>query len=320
MYLEEIKELDLELTSYCNIQCPMCPRFDQDTYPNLDSNIQLKHIGYELIISIIDQCPTLEKVILCGNFGDPLMHPNIKEIFELLYSRGISIYVSTNGSMRSSKFWAEIAKFFPNNGKSLMNFAVDGLSDTNKLYRVGSDWSTIERNMKSFIENGGRAGWRFVVFEHNEHQIEEARKLAMEMGFIQFTEIISCRFGNFKDIHNVKPPETKKYQAKKSDELVCKRQIKNSIFVSYEGLLFPCCWTASTFYKKIVGFKDWSNERRKEVTNEINLNNHKLFDILKTSKFFNIDIIGSWKTCSPFKTCEKRCKNNIVNTKTKTNL
>ena len=41
-------------------------------------------------------------------------------------------------------------------------------------------------NVKSFIQAGGEAHWEFLVFKHNEHQVEEARNLAREMGFKEF--------------------------------------------------------------------------------------------------------------------------------------
>ena len=36
--------------------------------------------------------------------------------------------------------------------------------------------------MKWYIKAGGVARWEFLVFKHNQHQIEEARQLANELG------------------------------------------------------------------------------------------------------------------------------------------
>ena len=48
--------------------------------------------------------------------------------------------------------------------------------------------------MKSFIEAGGRARWDFLVFDFNEHQVDEARKLSEEWGFEKFIVKKSSRF------------------------------------------------------------------------------------------------------------------------------
>ena len=39
-------------------------------------------------------------------------------------------------------------------------------------------------NAQAFINAGGRARWDYIAFAHNEHQIDEARQLAEDMGFL----------------------------------------------------------------------------------------------------------------------------------------
>ena len=51
---------------------------------------------------------------------------------------------------------------------------LDGLEDTNHIYRRYTDWSKIERNAKTFLNAGGKGSWVFIVFKHNEHQVDEA--------------------------------------------------------------------------------------------------------------------------------------------------
>jgi sulfatase maturation enzyme AslB (radical SAM superfamily) len=70
-----------------------------------------------------------------------------------------------------------------------VRFALDGLKDTHSLYRMGSDYDTVVKNMKTFIDAGGRATWKFIVFKHNEHQVDEASKLARELGCVTFTVV-----------------------------------------------------------------------------------------------------------------------------------
>ena len=37
-----------------------------------------------------------------------------------------------------------------------------------------------------YISAGGKAVWDYIVFAHNEHQVEKAKKLAFKIGFKQF--------------------------------------------------------------------------------------------------------------------------------------
>ena len=91
-------------------------------------------------------------------------------------------------------------------------FSIDGLADTNKLYRIGINHDRVMANAKAFIEAGGKARWKFIVFRHNEHQVEEARELAKDMGFWQFDKHVSTRNWeyNFKELEKKNERERKR--------------------------------------------------------------------------------------------------------------
>ena len=48
----------------------------------------------------------------------------------------------------------------------MLDFSVDGLEETNHLYRQGVKWEHVERNMKAFINAGGRARWDYLIFQN----------------------------------------------------------------------------------------------------------------------------------------------------------
>ena len=92
--------------------------------------------------------------------------------------------MNTNAGARDETWWAKLAEIFGRMGAVI--FSVDGLADTNHLYRQGVSWKAVERSMDAFIEAGGRARWDFLVFEHNQHQVEEAEELSKQKGFERF--------------------------------------------------------------------------------------------------------------------------------------
>ena len=55
------------------------------------------------------------------------------------------------------------------------------------MYRRMTNFDKIMDNANAFISAGGNAHWKMIEFEHNKHQIEEARELARKMGFTHFT-------------------------------------------------------------------------------------------------------------------------------------
>ena len=48
-------------------------------------------------------------------------------------------------------------------------------------------------NARAFIEAGGRAHWDMLVFDYNQHQIDQCRTLASDMGFKFFRTKASSR-------------------------------------------------------------------------------------------------------------------------------
>ena len=73
-------------------------------------------------------------------------------------------------------------------------FSVDGLEDTNHIYLRNTIFSKIMKNADAFISAGGIAHWDYIVFRHNEHQVESARTLALSMGFQEFYTKVTRRF------------------------------------------------------------------------------------------------------------------------------
>ena len=191
--INDVGRVQLEITNYCNAACPYCERAlrpkDQlnNSYMSLDT-LKKFFDPYEWL--------SLHQIHLCGNVDEPTIHPQLFEIID--YFLGVShnnsthVTISTNGGARDEEFWTELGKVSSANKVSVL-WGIDGLEDTNHLYRVGVKWNTLMRNVKAFISAGGHASWQFIVFDHNKHQIDEAKALAKELGFRLFKTISSNR-------------------------------------------------------------------------------------------------------------------------------
>lgn len=182
--------LHIEASTKCNAACPFCSRYLSNT-PNVNPDLRL----VDLTVDKLDKWlgPTiLRKVntlLFCGNFGDPIVNPHLEDILEYILNinSNIHIYFSTNGGARNSKFWKNLANLLSRFKEAHMVFSIDGLEDTNHLYRRRVQWHRVMENARNFIEAGGHAEWQFLVFKHNQHQVEEARTLSKSLGFKQFT-------------------------------------------------------------------------------------------------------------------------------------
>ena len=195
-----------ELTDMCNLKCPMCPRTNIDDHCRPVKDVQNIQFFLEDVKKYFsdDFLKKLKRIDFCGNLGDPCMAREFYEICEfLIKGYGITIVVSTNGTMKNPSWWRKLGALFAGT-PSCVEFHIDGLKDTNYLYRIGASWHRIMANTAAFISGGGEAGWIYIVFKHNQHQVDEAREAARDMKFKYFVRVDTGRFpqdGIFRYMH-----------------------------------------------------------------------------------------------------------------------
>ena len=267
---EELKSVHLELTSKCQASCPMCARNHHGGQEN--PNLIIAEIDLAKFMSIFDKevLRKIQHLYLCGNFGDPIMSKDLIPMIE--YAAGINsdlkISIHTNGSARTKQWWRDLARAMPQD--HMLHFALDGLADTHHLYRIGTDFDKIIENAGEFISEGGLAEWVFLAFKHNEHQINEARQMAKDLGFVSFNHKATGRFihepvfpvldqkGGF--LYNLEPPKVNnivfidKEKIKRfrhyveTAEIHCKVQKDKEVYVDALGHMYPCCFLGSANY------------------------------------------------------------------------
>ena len=195
-----------ELTDICNLKCPMCPRTNIFDHCQPVKEVQ----NSQFFLDDVKECfppdflKRLDRIDFCGTFGDPCAARDFYEICELIVKKyGIAVMVSTNGAMRNPSWWKKLGKLFAGT-QNWLEFHVDGLKDTNHLYRIGANWEQIMANARAFISSGARAEWHYILFKHNQHQVGEAYCVASEMGFNKFVPTETGRFshdGTFGYMH-----------------------------------------------------------------------------------------------------------------------
>lgn len=271
----------------------------------------------------------LKKVYLCGNYGDPIMAKDCLPILEYFRqaSDTLNIGLHTNGGARPLEFWQGLAKVV-----NYCRFGIDGLQDTNHLYRQNIKWDLLERNVRGFIDAGGYAEWDYLVFKHNEHQVEEARELAKAWGVKSFNVKATSRFfssqrQNIREkvpVHNVKGERTHDLEQANKDQfrnsfyeeqeniikrfgslqsywdqsaISCKVSQEKSLYVSAQGWAFPCCWVGNEIYSKHMH----SSQNQvlqmigslPEQSDSLNAIKNNLKDVIE-GEFFQSALENSW--------------------------
>jgi len=297
--IDQIERLQIEITTYCNAACPSCERAKYEVGPIYKRHLNSIDMSLENMKKWLplEDMKSLIIIHLCGNIDEPTLHPEIFEICQWL-EQYASVHVSTNGGTKNKKFWEKMASL----KNTLVVFGIDGLEDTNHIYRKNVRWKKLKENYTTFIEHGGKASWQFIVFEHNKHQLKIAEEISVQEGFKSFITMYSSR-----ENHEV---EAVGKEREENSCIKCKAtydndELKISLFVDVRGNIWPCCW---------MGSSDISNY---DIAPKLNFG-HFLSHNLKYDTFEDI-ISGDmfaylWKNLHQFDVCNQHCRENKTDT------
>lgn len=312
----ELQQIHLEITNNCQARCPMCSR---NIHGGLENpNIKVNGWTFEQYKNIITQevMDQVDRIYFCGNYGDPLLNNDLLDMIKYTTKSKPTIHlaVHTNGSLRNSDWWKELAQSMPENHSVV--FAIDGLEDTHELYRIGTQFDKIIQNAKSFIDAGGKAEWHYIRFKHNEHQVEQAKQMAKDFNFETFVMKDSSRWIAEPSFPVFDKQGNTKYNLEKSQyseiKILDKSLIENyklvlsstridchalkikEVYIDSYGHLFPCCWLASIPYQAPERVETIAHIR-KEIQDQYNslVESFGGIDQLNTNKKTIKDIVDS---------------------------
>ncbi len=311
---KNIRDVHLEISTFCNASCPLCPRnFNgypfNDGYPEL--NLTLENTKKIFSVEFLKQLFSLR---INGNYGDIVMNPEAIDIVKYFRESNpdLKIVISTNGSARNKEFWTSLAAL-----KAEVFFCLDGLEDTHKLYRQNTSWKTIIKNASTFINAGGHAIWKFILFDHNTHQVDKCKELSKQMKFAKFQLVDQGRntgrvfnkdgklthtIGNYTGptdfnviffkkkndlvlLEDITPGRAPK------NNIVCKAKEQSSIYVAANGEVYPCCWTG--FFPRTFGHGDYHQAVNAQLIPLLTPNNATERPLEDCITWFN-NIKSSW--------------------------
>ena len=174
--------------------------------------------------------------------------------------------------MQSTPWWSKLGKLF-NNPNDYVVFSIDGLEDTNSIYRVNVIWEKLINNAKAYINAGGSAHWDMLIYRHNQHQVNAVEKIARDMGFSWFRAKVSKR----TPVPGLQQPTDWKEPLLDDGPIECHVLHEQSAYIDAQGRQSPCCW---------IG------DRRHNFITDIN------------------ELAKTWDTDTPNPTCKSACSTN----------
>jgi molybdenum cofactor biosynthesis enzyme MoaA len=307
---ENIRIVHVEASSRCNSQCPMCSRYTGHGFvqPDLVEGDLTAEVFYKLFTTKFTS--QLEHVYFSGVYGDPCLNKLLPEFVNYLIDNGVkSVSIDTNGGYRSEDWWASMAR-----SNVLINFALDGTdNETLEKYRIGVKYDKVYANLRAYVAAGGNAQWNFIVFKHNEHQVETAKQLAKELG-MKFRLKVTQKFRgkkNFKvmvegnHVFTLEPPEQDQYRHSNvgnvehipvavfkfdltnylklnENKITCKSLERNEVYLAANGMLAPCCYIGTHIHDSPGS---WQFKEQYNV-DDFDLNRHSVDEVL--NKQYNI--------------------------------
>lgn len=264
--------LIIDPSNICNLNCPLCP-----------TGLKAKGMNKQVIKfgdfkKIIDRLYPYAYEVALHNWGEPLLNPDIFKMIAYCQHKNIGTNLSTNLNILDWDIDALIKS-----GLEYLIVSLDGTTqDTYSLYRIGGNIDIVFENIKNIIKARCTLNtkkpfieWQYIVMKHNYHQIDDAKKIAAELGvdLIRFIPV-GLPFGaqNAKELAEKWFPYIPNEQEGYIEGRFLQKPIKGGCFYLYrsvtinpDGSLAPCCavWESQDSFGDLthMDFSEiWNNE------------------------------------------------------------
>jgi len=173
--LPDARKLYIEATTGCNLHCRTCIR-------NVwgDPEAHMSMATFQRLVDSLEGLPDLNRVTLTG-FGEPLLHPHILDMIEMVRRRDLAVTVGSNGLLLT----AEMARDLVRLGVDRLVISVDGVKPETYAGVRGAMLSQVLANIRTLNEAKSQLGSllpalgiEFVVLKSNLTELAELTGLA----------------------------------------------------------------------------------------------------------------------------------------------
>lgn len=247
--------ISLEPTTACNLRCPECPS-GLRAFTRPTGNLK-----EDFFKSTIDDLYTRLMYLIFYFQGEPYINPKFLDMVKYANKKGIYTITSTNGHFLNDVN----AKKTIESGLDRLIISVDGTTqETYEAYRKEGDLETVLQGARNVVKWKKELNsptphiiFQFLVVKPNEHQIEEVKSLAKEIG-IDEVKLKTAQIYDYEE-GNELIPTLDKYSryAKNSDGTY---SIKNELLnhcwklwhacvITWDGLVVPCCFDKDAIHR-----------------------------------------------------------------------
>lgn len=273
--------ISFEPTTSCNLRCPECPSgLRAFTRPT-------GMLQNDFFRQTIDQ---LSKDLLYLVFyfqGEPYLNPGFLDMVKYASGKGIYTATSTNAHYLTE----ENARKTVESGLDRLIISIDGTTqDVYQSYRVGGKLHKVLEGAKNIVKwkkelksKTPFVFFQFLVVKPNEHQIEDVKRLANEVGVDEVRFKTAQVYDYTNDPNNLIPTIQKysRYRKNQQGDMEFKNALHNHCWrlwhatvISWDGLVVPCCFDKDAQHTlgdlKGKSFKEvWHNDKYKRFREQV---------------------------------------------------
>jgi len=270
--LNNITGFHIEPTNICTLKCSGCARTRFiDRWPQHWKNHSL---DIDVLLRFLDIDLNSKRINLCGNYGDPIYHPDFIDFVAKLKKAGSVLTITTNGSYRTQDWWNQLTDYLDDN--DTIRFSIDGVPENFTEYRKNADWDSIQLAIKICASSRCKTVWKYIPFHYNQYHIEQAKDLSKDLGMDEFLLDPSDRFD--EQTINFLPQSTDLVGSRIEPQVNWKTQNRianidpkckdgRQHFVAATGHYSPCCFANDhRFYYKTQFGKNKKNYDINKIT------------------------------------------------------
>jgi len=264
----------IEPTNICTLKCEGCARTRFiGQWPQHWHNHSL---DIDQLLNFLDVDLSTKVITLCGNYGDPIYHPDFINFVKRLKETNVTLCIVTNGSYKKREWWQELTGLLSDQDK--IRFSIDGVPDNFTQYRKNADWESIQIGIEASVASRCQTEWSYIPFSFNENSIDQAKQLASQLGMDQFVINPSDRFdektiqllpksAEFIGSRFDSQQQWKTHEQKTIDNTSINPKCHNGNqhFITADGFYSPCCYLADHrfYYKTQFG----KNKKQYDIRN-----------------------------------------------------
>ena len=267
-------EWEIDTTNICQLKCPLC-------HTGLGTIHRDKGVmHYDLFTKTVDQIKDSAVWLTLYSWGEPFLNKRIHDMVGYAHEVGIATIISSNLNKPLSE---QDAENIIRSGLDTMIISLDGTTqEVYEVYRVAGHLDRVLDNIRMLVHKKEELGyttpyleWQFIVMRQNEHQIDDARVMAKDLG------VDSIIFKKVDFPHGEDNDETaEKWLPQNTPEYLrgnafdkpynetgtrCWRLWRTAV-VNWDGGLAPCCYLTD----KADDFGDLNVDSVQDIKNNSN--------------------------------------------------